>query len=297
MLLSVGDCVESGSYRIHSRFRQVINFVQGETRLTSVVCPDIGEGPQNIVVEGVNLNRIRALFIDDQHIQMDGVSWPIQEMSRFDSRSIPSQSVFSEHRVQEVLSLLHEKIKQHAPDRSLVFLLPVRSPAFTRSCLPPVARRPRERGTPNKKFERTMAEHLIRAARAVLHDGSAEEILRMRGAGWGLTPCGDDFLVGCFAALWLWQAWSGRDCSARIEQLAQRVQAYESRGNLISDAALRLAAEGHFNVNMQWLFHVVMDVDSAGIEKAVIHLLQTGASSGADTATGFYLMLKKETGD
>ncbi len=139
-----------------------------------------------------------------------------------------------------------------------------------------------------------MREHLTHAAHAVLHEPPQKEASKMRGAGWGLTPCGDDFLVGCFAALWLWQAWTGRDCRLHIEHLAEHVQAATMRGNLLSDAALRLAAQGHFSAGIQALFHALMDGSSETIEQAIIHLLQIGASSGADTAVGLYLMLKKE---
>jgi hypothetical protein len=49
MLLSIGDEVREGIYRLHSRFDRAINFTDGRT-LVTLVTPDVGAGPVNIVV-------------------------------------------------------------------------------------------------------------------------------------------------------------------------------------------------------------------------------------------------------
>ncbi len=52
MLLSIGDQVKPGTYRLHSCFRRAINF-EREGRLVSVVDESIGPGPVNIVIRGL----------------------------------------------------------------------------------------------------------------------------------------------------------------------------------------------------------------------------------------------------
>ena len=49
MLLSIGDEVREGTYRLHSCFRRAVNFTDGR-RLVTLVTPDVGAGPVNIVV-------------------------------------------------------------------------------------------------------------------------------------------------------------------------------------------------------------------------------------------------------
>ena len=41
MLLSIGDKVREGTYRLHSRFRRAVNFTDGR-RMVILVTPDIG---------------------------------------------------------------------------------------------------------------------------------------------------------------------------------------------------------------------------------------------------------------
>ena len=53
MLLSIGDQVKPGTYRLHSRFSRAINFERAG-RLVSVVDETIGPGPLNIVLPSLN---------------------------------------------------------------------------------------------------------------------------------------------------------------------------------------------------------------------------------------------------
>ena len=48
-ILSIGDEVREGTYRLHSCFQRAVNFTDGR-RLVTLVTPDIGAGPVNIVV-------------------------------------------------------------------------------------------------------------------------------------------------------------------------------------------------------------------------------------------------------
>ena len=62
-LLSIGDEVREGTYWLHSRFHRAINFTDGR-RLVTLVTPDIGAGPVNIVFANLptqlHTNRPRA---------------------------------------------------------------------------------------------------------------------------------------------------------------------------------------------------------------------------------------------
>ncbi|MFH0953501.1 MAG: DUF2877 domain-containing protein [Verrucomicrobiota bacterium] len=49
-ILSVGDEVREGTYALHSRFSRAVSFTDGK-RLVSLVTPEIGPGPLNIVIQ------------------------------------------------------------------------------------------------------------------------------------------------------------------------------------------------------------------------------------------------------
>ena len=56
MLISIGDRVEEGLYRFHSRFNRAVNFTQGD-HLVSVVAEEIGDGPRNIVMRDLGTGQ------------------------------------------------------------------------------------------------------------------------------------------------------------------------------------------------------------------------------------------------
>ena len=65
-LLSIGDEVREGTYKLHSRFDRAVNFTDGR-RLVTLVTPDIGAGPVNIVVR--DLTPAQAALLDRDQVR------------------------------------------------------------------------------------------------------------------------------------------------------------------------------------------------------------------------------------
>ena len=117
---------------------------------------------------------------------------------------------------------------------------------------------------------------------------SLEIIYKIVGSGQGLTPAGDDFLVGYAGA-----------ASSIAGQLnmgglpfppqviaAALVEAADST-TALSASMLRLAAKGHYPAHLGELAAALAIKDSARSTAALRHVCAIGHSSGADTATGF----------
>lgn len=94
---------------------------------------------------------------------------------------------------------------------------------------------------------------------------------RLAGCGQGLTPTGDDVLIGVLYALWVWQP------DADWMQLIAESAA--PRTTTLSAAFLRAAAAGEAT----WPWHRLV----AGDPGAVADILATGHTSGAETWAGF----------
>ena len=109
---------------------------------------------------------------------------------------------------------------------------------------------------------------------------------RLVGWGEGLTPAGDDFLVGLLAAL----AALLRDSPARSrfrQSLAEGVVADAVRTTALSSQWLRLAAAGHFAETLCTLRNALLGEGSGeAFERTLGDALAVGASSGADTVAG-----------
>ena len=98
---------------------------------------------------------------------------------------------------------------------------------------------------------------------------------RLVGLGTGLTPSGDDFLVGFASRL-------GDNAARRRvrERLAAAPMADLARTNVISAHQLRLAASGQFNDDLLRARDALVSSRSR-LRSALAPLLRTGASSGA----------------
>ena len=124
---------------------------------------------------------------------------------------------------------------------------------------------------------------------AGLRAGSVEQCAagaeRLAGVGGGLTPAGDDFILGVLLA-----AWAGR-CGGEAVQLgAQVAEAAARRTTTLSGAYLRAAARGECSAYWHELFEAWLQPDLAGLRTALTALLAVGHTSGADALAGFLAM-------
>ncbi len=107
------------------------------------------------------------------------------------------------------------------------------------------------------------------------------------GWGEGLTPAGDDVLVGWYAAL---NALAGDHGDRRnfLRDLSIAIVAQTQRTTPIAAHYLRLATEGHFNADVTRLRNALLcERDPAAVKSALDTALAVGATSGADLVTGF----------
>ena len=105
-----------------------------------------------------------------------------------------------------------------------------------------------------------------------------EAATSLTGLGSGLTPAGDDYLLGCMAALWL--------CGRR-HFLPQIDEAIRGRTTILSEAFLRAAARGLFTEPWHRLAHALLIEDLRSVAQSLDELAKIGASSGLDALAGF----------
>jgi hypothetical protein len=113
-----------------------------------------------------------------------------------------------------------------------------------------------------------------------------EGALGLLGRGEGLTPSGDDCLVGAlavahrFARSWL-------DAHPEIESVVGAASATAT--NTIAREFVTHALAGQFGES---LIDLMSARSAQDIDRAVTHLLRTGATSGVDTLHGIRLALR-----
>jgi hypothetical protein len=123
------------------------------------------------------------------------------------------------------------------------------------------------------------------------------ELTAIVGVGSGLTPSGDDVLVGVLAGLDA-AHWVGRTIPGLREQIVVALGSSVSRTTRLSAQMLAAAAARLYAEPVLAVLETVAESDPppAVTEQAVAALLAVGHRSGADTLRGIVAALERATG-
>jgi hypothetical protein len=173
--------------------------------------------------------------------------------------------------------------------------------AILRACAPPeslacvVDPLSAQRSTPDDPRTHLRELQLSAAAKAciglsrTLASGDKHEVSLASGAlaglGPGLTPSGDDFLIGAMYGLW------SSLPTAEAKALSRAICAASvGRTNRISAAWLAAAAEGQAIEAWHDLVDALRTVDEDLVPRACRQLINLGHTSGADALAGFVMV-------
>ncbi len=268
-LLSIGDLVQDGTYRVHSRFHRTVNFTDG-WRLITVLSRGMDAGPMNVVVKGFDSARAEALQVERGAVTLDGVCLP------FDDRLVYLSGIRLDHRdrrrVRGGTASLGAFLVQFSPEKSLAFLLDY------------------ERlWSLNEGFERNLGRHMSQCVKDILYWNRMRGVERLKGCGIGLTPAGDDFIAGFLLGLNVLGLLGVGDWSETRRGVLETALS----GNTLTDTSLYLAHEGRVFESMKLLIAALAKGSAADIRLSADRLLAIGATSGADLGVGFYLTLRE----
>jgi len=137
------------------------------------------------------------------------------------------------------------------------------------------------------------AQQGIGALEMGMRDENYAEVMRgvmaLAGLGPGLTPAGDDFLVGMMAALHATGQIAPSERQPPLAQLIATTAAAQT--TLLSATWLQHAGTGHFSQRWHELILALNRELPAQIQQAVVQLKATGATSGVDGLFGFITAL------
>ena len=271
-LVSFGDSIPNGTYTIHSRFRRTVNF-HNNALLISIVNEDIGSGPLNIIVRGLDFRNMHSMSINNNILMINNFALVMHNTLKYCSKlsfQKIDKVIFSKN-----LTLLHTTLLELSKEKSLCFLLnEKRVSNFTSS------------------FEKELVKRMMLGLNLILKgtmNSLSEGILQIKGCGFGLTPSGDDFIAGLLSGLYLKQEIFGKDFSETRKKI------YETSlgENLISNSFLTLAKEGLFTENFKKFIHSLLHEGKEKLNICIRRMLTIGETSGADTLVGFCFAFKK----
>jgi len=267
---SIGYLVPRGEFagRIHSVFARACNVACGSTLLT-VCAPEAGNGPTTLSLAPTAAIDLRDHFDVAEPVRCrDG-----RLRSRGAELILLRAAVWDAPRSGPLLP--RARIDKHLRDMQHVLGL--------------------RRAACNNVLDDAAAPvtaALGEACRALDRERAARGVERVVGWGEGLTPAGDDFLVGLLAGL---DALASGVPERRSfhEVLAATLVRNASRTTPIASHCLRLAAGGHHGERLIRLRNALTcDGDGAVVATALQGVLAVGASSGADTVSGLVAGLR-----
>jgi hypothetical protein len=200
------------------------------------------------------------LALDGRRVRLDTAKtwnprpdWPaVRQALRADSSSINRMS---------------EAAVEDAPDGSLLDLWRLGSPAGRATFL---------------DRARHCAAELVHGLAASSPEAALDGARSLAGLGGGLTPAGDDFIVGVLLAAWAGMLGPG------VEEMGPAVaEAAAPRTTSLSATYLRAAARGECMEGWHRLFAAICGGQEARVRLAINDLLAVGHTSGADALAGF----------
>ncbi len=243
--------------RILHIFDRACNLINERRKILSIVTTDIGNGPFNLVV------KTDILFTGPLSIE-SAVSVSADDIT-LGSLNIPTAEA-KLWNAQPDWDLLHT---EHDNIRGQLMKLPITnySPSILQS-------------------SNSLASSLANADLP----SSLLAAKQLAGLGLGLTPSGDDFLIGALHAAWIIHP---REV---VSGLAQGMA--ESAAPLttsLSAAWLRSAGRGAAGELWHQFFDALISGDEIEIQKRMKDILAVGETSGADALAGFIGVFSQST--
>ena len=243
--------------RVTGLFNRACNLVDDDGRVIALVLPMVGKGPFAVSIEGPSgifdtLSQGRPAQANPQAIVIGQWCIPLENAEIWEPKlSSPERPLRIE--------LLADIVRPYTD-----------WPNLSEDTL--IARR-------TAQLARKAAAHLAEAVgRRESNEELAEAVAQLAGLGSGLTPAGDDYLLGTMAALWL---------TGHADPVPQIAETAIPKTNALSAAFLKAAAKGEFMEPWHTLAQAWVMEDRQAITEAIEWIADFGASSGVDALAGF----------
>jgi hypothetical protein len=261
--------------RTLSVFRRVCVVQFASEALVALVVPEVGNGPLNVVVEGSPgdwsaLQPGMPVGLQGGRFHLGGLEVSLDRAAVWEPCPDWERLRVFSGTVLGRLEHLTARVRDQSPADSLLALVGGAS-----------------RAVPGGQS--AVHARARRAADAMWMGWSGDEAqlsagaAQLAGLGGGLTPAGDDLLVGAMLCSWLAHSDPRRFCGTVLEACSQRT-------TVLSAAFLRSAAAGECNASWHRLLAALACGSDEQLDSAVRGVLSFGHTSGADALAGFLWM-------
>lgn len=256
-------------WRVHSVFRRTVNIVSTHEVMLTLACSGSTSAPSTLVCSAARL--------DDLGLQPGaGVCWATDGLTLGDAVTISMRGAVTTSSVvlarpvgaealRDGVTALDERLRACGRKGSF----------FPDETVSPFAHELHRRLEAGRSVARRRRHGWAR-------QDSEELCASLLGLGVGLTPSGDDYLVGFLTA-----HLANEGTASRVGELARvAAETAPSMTNAISAAAVLAASRGRARQELSVVVHAALDGDAARLGTSLEALLALGSTSGTDMTVG-----------
>jgi len=267
-LIKFGDKLESGNYNFHSNFQNVMNFINQNQSLISVVRNDEYFSPNSLMFESYNNFNFKNFIVQPDFILINNKKIELKEDNKYSSIfNFPKSDFnFIDSKTKFLISII-----KYLPHKSLLFLLePLLEQNFT------------------SMFEQEFVKTIKQGYQQILNKNYLKGIENIKARGTGLTPAGDDFVAGFLVALNL----KNKCLNEENYSLKEKIYLISQTNNIFSKNFIKFAFEGFYFKRLNDFLNNFFNGNDDDLLNSTINLCKIGNSSGADLLSGFIVGLK-----
>ncbi|MHB0858116.1 MAG: oxamate carbamoyltransferase subunit AllH family protein [Anaerolineae bacterium] len=283
----IGLVADTRLLRVHSVFRRVVNLQGTAGDWVTLACPEVGNLPRGIVVDAAPDLNFKLMLRPGQDVTIANgllvagtLLVDLSDASTWDPCLARDELTPWVRNWPERWATAWSALLAHAPPESL----PMATRTKKVDLAPPIAR-----------LLGQAVDRLVSTCRALESERAGVAASALVGLGSGLTPAGDDLLVGLLAGLWLRYARSDGAERVFVQHLAWQVGKAADRTTDVSRVYLLSAARGCVSQKLKDLATSIVLPAPRGVEALpevewrVRDALSVGATSGADGVYGLLL--------
>lgn len=252
------------SYRLHSRFNHAINWVNADNEMMTFLTRDLPNAPNTLLINvddfgDWKLTENTIFYKNEQGYWVDQNLLKMNEPLLIWTMTIPCYHSVNSKFVHKMNDFLNENTEELVGIEATIY----------------------------EKLDDNYA-NLVEACKYKKIDEILYYAKESIGLGLGLTPSGDDRLVGFLLGCYM--QFSSDD--QLIEVLKNSIKISTERTNDISYAMLNTAKDGRFNEWLIDLGEIICDENLDKLESAMWKVFDIGSRSGGDMLKGLVLSLE-----
>lgn len=264
--------------KVHSIFKNVVNF-EYRGKLISIQNSNVPKGPLSISIK-------ETINFLDLPIKMEDVITVKKDVIYIGSISVNIERPLIWDPSLKYYSLLLCNNKKHTNKIKSLVILNGKSGGIKEEVLSIIA------GDSYKTYDDKNKSNVVKVLEEVYFDfynknqiDAAIKLSSLIGYGAGLTPAGDDFLVGVMSVLHHCKL-SSIGISEFYEKLCSEILKNSYKTTMVSKTFLEEGTCARFSESFHKLYEAMWSVNSEELYKAVISMMSIGHSSGTDGLCG-----------